>query len=869
MARTPSEILLEKKERLVAKFLKNRAFDFMSGHFQILDEYFQKHFEQSRIGQELCLGKNPFAVIALGGYGRGEQNLHSDVDLLFLFGKQVPAAAEKLIREFVYPLWDIGLDVSPATRSLKECVSLAARDYDILTPILDARFICGVSPLYSDLTERIQKKIVANQPEKIIEWLVQRNKERHLSFGDSSYLLEPNLKEGQGGMRDYHTLLWISRIRSNLKQRRDLEYLGYLSHDEYELLDHALQFVWMVRNRLHHLTGRKCDQLHMEYQKSLAETLNYKKRNGKEPVERFLGDLHGRMAYIKQLHLEYLSEIGFREMAKARPKKKFLPRESGLEIKRDMLNFSSSEQIVKSPDLLVKIFKESARLNVPLSAESKRLIKEFGYLIDHKFCTYAPIVRMFETIIVDSDPDADVLGDMLSTGFLIRFIPEMKGIINRIQYNEYHIYPVDLHLLKTVQTLKRFGAAEDDMAESYPLSIGLYQELKKPKLLFWAGLLHDIGKTGSDGGHSEKGAKIVRKILRQKGFKSKEVETIVFLVKEHLLLVKTAARRDIQDEETAIVCARRIGDKERLKMLYLLSVADSISTGPKAWNDWTSTLLRDLFFKVLGILEKGELATRKAVLSVEKKKESILRAADSNHAKGMIESMFNVMSPRYLLYTASKDILGHMDLYDRLKESDFILEVAETLDSNTRKVTVCAKDKPGLFSKIAGVFTLNGIDILDAQIYTWKNSIALDIFEVKPPPDQLFEDQRWDSIRANLSAALGGHLELGSAIGKKMSPEKSIRPYTTEKPQQVVVDNNSSSFFTIIEVFAYDYPGLLFKITDALYRCKLDIRIAKIATNVDQGVDVFYVRDFEGQKVDLPDQVEGIKGAVMAVLSGH
>jgi [protein-PII] uridylyltransferase len=357
--------------------------------------------------------------------------------------------------------------------------------------------------------------------------------------------------------------------------------------------------------------------------------------------------------------------------------------------------------------------------------------------------------------------------------------------------------------------------------------------------------------------------------LTQKGLKPADIETVIFLVQEHLLLIKTATRRDIHDEETAISCARKIKDVGRLKMLYLLTVADSIATGPMAWNDWTATLLRDFFLKTLNVLEKGELATAQAVEVVAQKKKETLRSARNPRAKKKIEALLGVMSPRYLLYMPIPEIKKHIRLYNDLSadNSDFVWKIEHVADANTRTVTICAQDRPGLISKIAGVFTLNNIDILDVQVFTWRNNIALDIFKVNPPPDPLLEDEKWDRTARNLGTALSGELNLTPALQKKVRAYRSSKSVLDKKPHQVTVDNTSSSFFTIIEVFTYDFPGLLFSVTDALYRCDLNIWVAKIATKVDQVVDVFYVRDVNGQKVDLPDQVANIKAAIIERLS--
>ncbi len=722
-----SKALKEKTEGLVSRFLMGKAPDFLKQHSLLLDDYFRESFEMSMVGPRMGINKNPYAIIAMGGYGRQEQCIHSDVDLLFLFKKGVPGEAEELIREVIYPLWDIGLEVGYATRSIKECVALSAKDFDILTPILDARFVCGMSLLYSDLMESLRRKVIVRRSTKIIDWLITSNRERHDQFGDSAYRLEPNLKEGQGGLRDYHTMLWISQVKHNLEQPRDLEYFGFLSQAEYQTLIKAITFIWNIRNRLHHMTGRKCDQLLFQYQVKLAEVLNFSPIDGEQPVERFLGKLHGQMEFIKQQHLMFLYEMAH----SSRKMRKRFARETtvtGLEIKKETLGFASPEVIIQSPDLLIKIFEESARLKIPLGAVSKRLVREFSYLVDEKFSTSRTAVKAFERILVSPAPKFNVLNEMLSSGFLVRFIPEINQIVNRIQYDEYHVFPVDKHCLRVVQTLKKFGTPEDPSSDA--LCGKIYKEVKHRKLLLWASLLHDIGKGLPGGDHSQKGAEIVRHLLLRKGYKPREIDTAVFLVKEHLFLIKTATRRDINDEETAIMCARKIKDINLLKMLYLLTVADSIATGPKAWNSWTNTLLRDLFFKVLSILERGELASREAMTLVEGKKAQVLAAVSLEEGQGL-ETFFNIMSPRYLLYSSPEEILDHVRLYHRMGDHAFVWDINKTPKSKTRTITVCAKDRPGLFSKIAGVLTLNNQDILDAQIYTWRNNIALDIFEVE------------------------------------------------------------------------------------------------------------------------------------------
>lgn len=855
----------EQRDALLKKMPRYTPHAFLSAHAALVDEYFVSSFSQSTVGPQMGITRNPYTLVALGGYGRGEQCVHSDIDLLFLFENKVPPEAEALVREIVYPLWDMGLDVGHATRSIKECLQLARKDYEVLTSILDGRFICGISPLYHELMERMRIKLINTKPAKLVNWLKDANSARHGRFGDSSYLLEPNLKEGHGGLRDYHTMLWIARIQSNIKQARDLEYYGYLSHDEFQSLNKSLKFIWQVRNQLHLMMGRKCDQLHLENQTRLADQMNIKGSNGHLPVEQLMGKLHGHMEFIKQCYDVFIYELDQKKRLRRKNKALKETQVEGLKFNRGMLNFTSPEAILKKPGLLIKIFVESAQQAAPINVEGRRLIKDFGHRIRRpKFRNDKAIVKDFEKVLAKPSGQFNVLNTMLNTGFLVNFIPDFKGVVNRIQFDQYHLYPAGRHLLLTVRLLKDIGAGKTQQQD--PLSRQVYQDIRNKKVLLWSALLHDIGKAEPTSGHAERGAAMAAQILSEKGLLEKDVDTAVFLVREHLLLFENATRRDINDEETAIAIARRVGKVERLKMLYLISVADAMATGPKAWNEWTASLLRSLFLKTLNVLEKGELVSRTATRTIEQKKQRIMTAAGTKDERQSATEVVPFMSPRYLLYASSAEIPSHIKLYQKLGDRPFVWHVEPSATPDTRTITICAKDRPGLLSKIAGVLTLNNINILDVRIFTWRNNIALDIFEVKAPPDKLFEQERWDKAADHLETALEGALDLGRKLKSKQERHQSIRPMTKSRPQRVLVDNKSSSFFTIIEVTAWDFPGLLFKITDALFRCRLDIWVAKIATRVDQVVDVFYVRSFDGEKVDDPEQERHIEAAINAVL---
>ena len=613
--------------------------------------------------------------------------------------------------------------------------------------------------------------------------------------------------------------------------------------------------------------NRKADQIHLEQQRNLAEVMGVPPVNGHLPVEHLLGQLHGHMEYVKQQHEMFLFEMEQQKRLKRKNKGLKTTAVKGLKFNRGMLNFVSPEKILNNPRLLIDIFVESAAQKAPLNSEAKRLVQDFGHLVDDRFRSDPEVVKQFERILIRSNQAFDVLNQMLHTGFLVRFIPDFKAVVNRIQFDQYHLYPVARHLLFTIKILKGFDT--DAPAPNEPLAINLFKELKKKKLLLWAALLHDIGKGNPASGHSSRGALQAEKIILEKGATPADAKTVAFLVEHHLLLIQTATRRDINDEETALTMARTVQKVELLKMLYLLSVADSMATGPKAWNEWTSSLLKNLFFKVLNVLQHGELTSGRAVKTVEKKRQALTDSLTDVMPGDQLERLINFMSPRYMLYTPVSVIPMHLELYKALGEKPFVWRIEKSLDGDTRTVTVCAKDRPGLISRMAGVFTLNGIDILDVQVFTWRNNIALDVFEVTPPPDPIFENERWDRAARNLEEALADRLNLSQELIRKKNDTAPIQPYTAARPTEIVVDNETSSFFTVVEVFTFDFPGLLFRVTDALFKCGLDIWVAKIATKVDQVVDVFYVRDFDGQKVDAPQQVEAIKAAIRDVLPGE
>ena len=857
-------ILIKKQAALIGRFLSGDGNRFLEQHTAILDEYFFTVFEKSIAARRMTVGGNPFAIIALGGYGRKEQCIHSDIDLLILFDKIVPPEVEAFVQELLYPLWDARFEVGYAVRSIDECLEMAFDRFDILTTILDARFICGASLLYSSFMERFRQDLANKHLKSTLNYLFEHGEKRHFDFGDSTYLIAPDIKSGFGGLRDYHTLLWYAKIKSNIKTRRDLEYYGFLSSFEYSSLEESLNDIWKLRNFLHHITKRKCDTLHFEYQTELASLLGYQSKKGQPDVERFLGDLHTRMDFLKQIN-----QITFEDILRTVRIKKGTAgphptKTDGLVITKRRLYFINTVVILQRPELLLKIFLESGQRKVPLSVEARRIVSEFLHLVDRDFKKDPACIKIFKKILSLSYWEFNVLNVMLTTGILERFIPEFSAIVNKIQYNHYHLFPVDKHSIRCVQIINSFKGHDKPATNS--LYRFVFKEVRNKNLLYFAALLHDIGKSDPAKEHSMRGAKIARPILKRFGFNSTEIEDAVFLIKNHLALVKTATRRDIFDEETAVYMAGKVGKIRLLRMLYLLTVADSKATGPKAWNEWTENLIRDLFLKTMAILKHGELASKKTQRLIDKKKAEVLRLLKERWRADEINAQMESMSQRYLVYVSAQRIVDHINLYRNLGDKDFIWQISKTSDSDIRTVSICGKDQPGLYSKIAGIFFMNNLDIVASQAYSLGEDHVLDIFKVAPPQDRIFEREKWEKAEKDLMNAINDDHFLDTTL-KKIPKELRVSSGKNPEPNAIHVDNETSSFFTIIEVFTYDFPGLLFAITNALYRHHMDVHVAMVATKVDQVVDVFYVRSLENDaKIETRQGLEQVKNAILKSL---
>jgi len=863
--RSAFEGLRESREKLVSNFLEGKVTDsFQEDYSEIMDYYFRVTVQESRTGQSLFKKGVPFALIAVGGYGRKELCLYSDIDILILFNKNIPSQAKALTEEIFYPLWNLGMELGHGVRTIKDCLSLSKDDFEVLTSLIDIRFICGDSLLYLTLTEELQKKVIKRSASSFVKWLYGLNKVRMKTFGDASHLLEPNLKEGIGGLRDYHHILWMAKAFLNVREPRELEHLGKFSNSEYNDLQDCVKFIHLVRNHLHQLSGRKNDRLNFEHQEKIAKRLGYKNLPKFPAVEQFLSRLHSGMESIKTLHRSFMAIHAPQRHAAT---DNIIPRDisKGIHVINDEIGFNSTAAILNDPQILMDIFEQSCRLGLPLSLEARRHVKEFLYLVNDAFMRSQRASGGFLEII-NGKNTVETLDQMFETGFLEAFIPEFGMIKDRVQFDAYHIFPVGRHVLETVAALKNLSKEKD------LLLFDTFADIKNHEHLFMAGLLHDIGKSGK--GHARRGAQIARDILERFGYPEKWTEEISFQIGHHLLLAETATRRDLDDEKIIIQTARAIGDIDRLKALYLLTWADSRATGPRAWNEWTANLVQELFFKVLHILERGELATPDSSQRISRLKSKIRRTTGENINQTDFERLFDLMPTRYKLNTPPEDIIRHMEMVLWFEKeaanrntATFILDVRENKQGGFWQISFVGRDRPGLFSDIAGVMALNNINILSSNIYTWRDGTAVDIFYVTRPLDPIHPYDTWEKVNTLLKNTFSGKLSLSYRLSQKAAPSILSKDGKPKRPPEVVIDNKSSDFFTLVEVFASDRVGLLYLITRTLFELRLDIRLARTGVKGDQIADVFYVRDLEGQKLEDEQQVNEIKDALLYQLS--
>ena len=810
-------------------------------------------------------------VIAQGGYGRGELNPYSDIDLLFLYSWKVSPYVEAVTERLLYTLWDAGLQVGHATRTVKESIGLAASDMKVKTALLDARYLCGHYELYQEFDKVVESRLVKKRVHRFVQEKLLENRLRHEDYGASVYLLEPDVKDGEGGLRDIHTARWIGRVKANAKDLDALALKGVIGTADVTKLKASQDFLLRVRNELHFSTGKHQDQLTFEEQEKVSIALGFEGEGTLKAVEVFMRNYYLHAAQISRLTSLIIHRLtdaaaplvgGLYSLAKTV--------RQGVCIAQGQLSITKPSILEAEPGNLIEVFFEMQKHRCELSHETRELLRQHTELINDQLRRSAAANIPFFKILKWKERVYETLLEMHRCGILGAFIPEFGRLLCMVLHDAYHIYTVDQHSLKLIQEIERLKAGK--YKEELPLLTQLARDADKIELLYLGLMFHDIGK-GFGGGHSEIGARLVQPIARRMRLNADDGALAEFLVRHHLWMTQTAFRRDLEDEKTILDFAKTMGNVNNLKMLYLLTFADVKAVGPDVWNPWKASLLRELYGKTLNVLEemeKGEFRREDVRAVLRRIQGRVRRQLAKDYPADRVDPFLAAMPERYFLSTPENDIPAHFELMEKFTGKGAVTAVEHFPERDCTTVVVCTRDRPGLFASITGTFTALNLDILNARIFTSSDGRILDLFRVshRGRSELVMAEQKWSKFRSTLDGVLEGRLDVARLV-ENSQRSLFLNRHAPKVPTLVQVDTEASDFFTIVEVFTEDRIGVLFKITYALHQLGLSIHVAKISTNVDQAADVFYVTDENGQKIQEPGRLAEIRRALYESLAPH
>ncbi|MEN8136052.1 MAG: [protein-PII] uridylyltransferase [Thermodesulfobacteriota bacterium] len=808
-------------------------------HSEAIDVFLQDRFA------ELTEGSGEMALVALGGYGRRELFPFSDIDLMLLHSRLVK---KKVLVEtaetILYPLWDAGLEVGHSVRSVSQCLTDCKNDFHLQIAMLDARLITGSEPLFDKLATSYKKKFIEGCRRDFLTKMAVERENRKRLYGGHSFQLEPNIKEGRGGFRDIQSMLWSARGVFGLKGLSAIEEAGVFRREERAALEDSFDNLVMIRNRLHYLSGRKNDQLFFEHQEGIAKALGYKDTRGMLGVEIFLQEVYGYLdtiAVATDLFFEHIDET----FGATRQVKGDVVLDKGLAAVNGWIQLTDPELLARKPILLFKIFSQAARTGLPIHFRTRQLISGSLGLIDDDFRNSRRVAAEFFAILGAATPLA-LLSTMLETGLLSAYLPEFASLESLAQHDVFHVNTVDRHLLQTVGELQRLT---DEQAR-------IFSEITTPHVLNLAGLLHDIGK-GRGGNHGEVGAEIAGRIGKRLGLNGNDLDELQFLVHRHLYLSDIAQSRDLEDEEVIFQCAQLIKDPNRLRMLYMLSIGDARATGPKVWSEWKGALLQDLYLRIAHALDQSEWVDPDRQQASQWMRDHVADALP----EGSGDWLENLPDD-YLLNYSVDEVVEHIGLKEKLLERSALL--VPTDHGDHWSVLVVSRDRTGLLSRICGILALNNLSVLSAKIHTWQDGTVVDLIEVKPVFSNNFHEQDWPALTKDLNQVLASRLGLTHRLAAKKTAKRSGPALEHQRYATTVkIDNKSSRFFTIIEVFSEDQPSLLYDITRTMADFEINIAKALISTRQGQLIDVFYVLDSNGAKVTDSRSLEEIKQALV------
>lgn len=860
--------LLEKRDGLAcARFLSCRMDELVRAVHDAVTRHLYPADNPS-MGERL-------AVVATGGYGRGTLAPGSDVDLLFLLPYKQTAWSESVVEAMLYVLWDLKLKVGHATRSVEECLREGAADMTIRTSLLEARFLFGDRELYDTLIERFDREIVATSAPDFVEAKLKERDARVAKAGASRYLVEPNVKDGKGGLRDLNTLFWISKYVYRVRQPEELMKAGLFTPEEFKLFARCEEFLWRVRCHLHFVTGRAEERLTFDHQRVIAERIGFKGRGGLSAVERFMKAYFRIAKDVGDLTAIVCAELEARQ-AKRRP---VLDRVLGrlrrrrggalayddFTIDNNRINVHSEHAFERDPCNLIRLFWLADRHNLPIHPDATRLATRSLSLIGPSLRNDEEANKLFLDIITSKNAPEVVLRLMNEAGVLGRFVPDFGRIVAMMQFNMYHHYTVDEHLIRSIGVLTEIEAGH--LGNEHPLAHQIYHTIQNRRALYVAVFLHDIAK-GRPEDHSIGGAAIARKLGPRFGLTDAETDTVAWLVEHHLLMSNTAQSRDLSDPATIRTFADTVQTMERLKLLLVLTIADIRAVGPGVWTGWKGQLLRTLYYETEVILGGGaaDLARSERVRIAQEQ----LRAKLTDWSQEQFDAYASRHTPAYWLKT---------DEERRAKQARFVAEsdkagrtVATAYETDqfrgVTELTVLSPDHPRLLAIVTGACAAAGGNIVDAQIFTTTDGIALDTIVLSRAFDRDEDELRRAERVANaIERALKGEVKIADLVDVKRPTKERSRAFHV--PPEVTIDNSLSNRQTVIEVSGLDRPGLLYDLTTALGKLNLNIASAHIVTFGEKAVDVFYVTDLTGTKVTHAGRQSTIRRTLLEVFKGE
>jgi [protein-PII] uridylyltransferase len=807
------------------------------------------------------------AVVAVGGYGRGELAPYSDIDLLFLLPYKQTPHTEQVVEYILYTLWDLGLKVGQATRSVQETLRQAQADLTVRTAVLEARYIWGDEKLFADLKRRFESEIIKRNAAEFVRAKLAERDERHQRLGDSRYVVEPNVKEGKGGLRDLQTLFWIAKYVYRVDDVETLVEQGVLSHKEAHRFERAQNFLWTVRCHLHFLAERAEDRLTFDRQGEVGRRMRYTDHAGTRGVERFMkhyflvakdvGDL--TRIFCAQLELEQERRPRFAWKPWGLRKRQL----EGFAVDAGRLDVANEDAFRDDPANMLRLFHVAQEHGLDIHPRALRLITRSLRLIDARLRADPAANRLFLEMLTSRQEPEITLRRLNEAGVFGRFVPDFGRVVAQMQYDMYHVYTVDEHTIFAIGILGKIEAGE--LKQELPLASSIVHTIDSRRALYVAVLLHDIAK-GRGGDHSELGAQVAERLGPRLGLAAQETETVAWLVRFHLLMSNTAFKRDIDDPKTIRDFAARVQSPERLKLLLVLTAADIRAVGPKVWNGWKATLLRELYHRAVEEMSGGLVADGRDQRIAAA--QAAVRALLTDFTAQEIDAFIAKGYPSYWLSFDPETHARHARLTREAERSAAPLTVDTRVDARraVTEVTLYTADHAGLFSRIAGALALAGANIVDAKILTLTNGMALDTFTVQDQSGGAFDrPDKLAKLALLFENVLAGKVKPHLELARPGAIPSRTRVFTV--PPRVLIDNKASLTHTVIEVNGRDRPGLLFAVTRALTGLNLQISSAKISTYGEKVVDVFYVKDLFGHKVEHEKKLHDIRERLTAVMA--